>query len=155
MGMCHTQLRAPTSVSFWTKWPLRWRATRDSKPPTQVPPMKTEGAGLRGVDDSEGKAAISWSSNSMTVGWTPMVASSFFITWHMQHEDRLKMITGCSDISLLMRASADSATSMDREEDDDDDAAFTDDGVAEGVRSSLIISFEQRLSPCIAEMCIC
>lgn len=41
--------------------------------------------------------------------------SSFFITWHMQQDDRLKMITGCSDISRWIRASAGSASSMDRD----------------------------------------
>jgi len=132
----------------------------------QVPPMKTEGAaGLRGCgepesESSEGRAAISWSSNSITVGWTPMVASNFFITWHMQHEDRLKIITGCSDISLLILASADSATSIDSIDDDDDGGGGwgpppppppppDDDGDDRLVRSSLTMSSEQRRSPCI------
>lgn len=144
----------------------------------QVPPMKTEGAaGLRGggeseSESSEGRAAISWSSNSMTVGWTPMVASNFFITWHMQHEDRLKMITGCSDISLLILVSADSATSIDSIDDDDDEEddddggggcwgpspppPDDDDGVDRPDRSSLTMSFEQRRSPCITGcVCVC
>ena len=172
--MCHTQ-RAPTWTSLVTSWPLRWRATSDSRPPMQVPPMKTEGAaGLRGggepeSESSEGRAAISWSSNSMTVGWTPMLASNFFITWHMQHEDRLKIITGCSDISLLILASADSATSIDSIDDDDEEdddgggggsggwgpppppppPPDDDDGDDRPVRSSLTMSFEQRRRPCI------
>lgn len=110
------------------RWPLRWRATRDSKPPIHAPPMKTAGGAvilllgkwsvLSCAEGGEGKKGISWSSNSMTVGWTPMVARSFFMTWHMQHELRLKMITGCSDISRWIRASADSSSSIDREEDE-------------------------------------
>ncbi|RDX71046.1 hypothetical protein CR513_49642, partial [Mucuna pruriens] len=54
----------------------------------------------------------------MTVGCTPMVARSFFMTWHMQQEDRVKMITGCSDISRWIRLSVDSSSSIDREEDE-------------------------------------
>ncbi|MED6134581.1 hypothetical protein PIB30_038296 [Stylosanthes scabra] len=68
--------------------------------------------------EEEGRAAISWSSNSMTVGLTPMVARSFFMTWHMQQEDRVKMMTGCSVMSRWILASADSSTSMESEVDD-------------------------------------
>lgn len=64
------------------------------------------------------------------------------MTWHMQHEDRLKMITGCSDIRRRMRASADSATSMDSDEDDAVPIG--------GLRSRRTISLEQRRRPCIA-----
>ncbi|KAL5144721.1 hypothetical protein HKD37_06G014967 [Glycine soja] len=78
----------------------------------QVPPIKAEGALV------SGRAAISWSSNSMTVGWTPMVARSFFMTWHMQQEDRVKMMTGCSDINRWILLSGDSSSSMDSEEEE-------------------------------------
>jgi len=136
--------RTPTSTSLGTRCPLRWRATRDSRPPTQVPPMKTAGAREEGEGEPSsaagGRAEISWSSNSMTVGWTPIVARSFFMTWHMQQEDREKMITGCSDISRWILVSVDSAPSMDKEEE------FG--GV---VRSRRTTSLEQRRrSRCIA-----
>lgn len=72
-----------------------------------------------------------------------MVASSFFMTWHMQQELRLKMITGCSDMRRRIRVSADSATSMDKEE-----ALVV--GVDVGTRSTCTTSFEQRRRPCIA-----
>ncbi|RYR06007.1 hypothetical protein Ahy_B06g085810 [Arachis hypogaea] len=54
----------------------------------------------------------------MTVGLTPMVARSFFMTWHMQQEDRVNMMTGCSVMSRWILASTDSSTSMDSEVDD-------------------------------------
>lgn len=54
----------------------------------------------------------------MTVGLTPMVERSFFMTWHMQQEERVKMMTGCSDMRRWILVSADSSTSMDKEEDE-------------------------------------
>lgn len=36
----------------------------------------------------------------------------------MQQEERVKMITGCSDMRRWMRVSADSSTSMDKEEEE-------------------------------------
>jgi hypothetical protein len=36
----------------------------------------------------------------------------------MQQEERVKMITGCSDMRRWMRVSADSSTSMDKEDDE-------------------------------------
>ncbi|MED6115058.1 hypothetical protein PIB30_086536, partial [Stylosanthes scabra] len=95
-------------------------------------------------EEEEGRAAISWSSNSMTVGLTPMVARSFFMTWHMQQEDRVKMMTGCSVMSRWILASADSSTSMESEVDD----VFVVVTVLD--RSSCTTSFEHRRSPCIA-----
>jgi len=143
VGGGHTQ-RAPTWTSLGTRWPLTWRATRDSRPPTEAPPMKTAG-----VRVASGRAVISWSSNSMTVGLTPMVARSFFMTWHMQQEERVKMITGCSDMSRWIRASVDSSTSMESEEEDDE---VVEELVVAGVgvvRSRRTTSFEQRRRPCI------
>lgn len=41
------------------------------------------------------------------------------MTWHMQHEeDRVKMMTGCSDMRRLIRVSMDSSMSMDREDEE-------------------------------------
>jgi hypothetical protein len=72
-----------------------------------------------------------------------MVARSFFMTWHMQQEDREKMITGCSDISRWILVSVDSASSMDKEEDEEE---FSGE-----LRSRRSTSSEQRCrSPCIA-----
>lgn len=117
-------LRAPTWASLGTRCPLRWSATRDSKPPMRVPPIKTAGTeeflgeGLSspslGGGGGGGRAGISWSSSSITVGWTPIEARSFFMTWHMQHDDRLNMMTGCSEIRRWILASVDSATSKER-----------------------------------------
>lgn len=119
--MYHPQ-RAPTSTSFGMRWPLRWRATSDSTPPTQDLPMNTAGTGFGDEippwtvagGGGGGREAISWSSSWMTVGWTPMVTKSFFMTKHIQQEDRLKMMTGCSDINRLIRASVDSSSSKER-----------------------------------------
>lgn len=58
------------------------------------------------------RAPISSSSNSMTVGWTPMVERRRFMTWHMQQEGRLKMMTGFSEMRRWILTSADSAMSM-------------------------------------------
>nr|KYP72215.1 hypothetical protein KK1_004803 [Cajanus cajan] len=80
----------------------------------------------------------------MTVGLTPMVARSFFMTWHMQQEERVKMMTGCSDMRRVMRASVDSSTSMEREEEEEE---VEEELVVE--RSSWTTSFEQRCRPCI------
>ncbi|KAJ8640373.1 hypothetical protein MRB53_017067 [Persea americana] len=52
---------------------------------------------------------------SITVGWTPSVARRRLMTWHMQHDERLKMIRGFSDISHRILASVISATSMDND----------------------------------------
>jgi len=76
-----------------------------------------------------------------------MVARSFFMTWHMQHEDRVKIITGCSEIRRWMRASVDSSTSMEREQEE---VVVVVVVVVVGVeRSSWTTSFEQRRRPCI------
>lgn len=143
----HTQ-RAPTSTSFGTRWPLRWRATRDSSPPIQEPPMNTAGGGeVRWTAGGEGsgglgRAAISSSSSSMTVGLTPIVARSFFMAWHMQQAERLKMMTGCSDMSRWILSSAVSAPSMERDVAEE---------VAPGLSSRWASSGEQRhWKPCIA-----
>ena len=117
----HTQ-RAPTWTSLGTRWPLRWSATRDSIPPTHSRPMKTAGDGRTPPENSSsramGREETSWSSSSMTVGTTPIVVRSLFMTWDMQQEDLLKMITGCSDISRRILASEDSSSSMEREVDE-------------------------------------
>jgi len=47
-----------------------------------------------------------------------MVAKSFFMTWHMQQEDRVKMMTGCSDMSRWILVSVDSSRSMESEEEE-------------------------------------
>jgi hypothetical protein len=40
------------------------------------------------------------------------------MTWHMQQEDRVKMITGCSVMRRWILVSADSSISMDKEEEE-------------------------------------
>lgn len=143
----HTR-RAPTWTSLGTRWPLRWSATRDSKPPTHSRPMKTAGDGRTTEPPPEysssramGREETSWSSSSMTVGTTPIVVRSLFMTWDMQQEDLLKMITGCSDISRRILASGDSSSSMEREVGD----------VWGGVRSKRTTSLENssKLNSCI------
>ena len=64
------------------------------------------------------------------------------MTWHMQQEVRLKMMTGCSEMRRRIRVSADSATSMEREA-----VEGTEEG---GDRSRRRRSLEQRRRPCIA-----
>lgn len=66
------------------------------------------------------------------------------MTWHMQHEDRENMMTGCSDIRRWIRVSTDSTASKDKEEEEE---VAVGGG---GLRSRLTASFEQRRSPCIA-----
>ena len=109
--------------------------------------MKIAGARFLRVwpssSEESGRAEISWSSNSITVGWTPMVARSFLMTWHMQHEDRLKMITGCSEIRRWIRVSADSSKSIDKEED----MEMVEEEDAGTLR--LTTSFEEWRRPCI------
>lgn len=60
------------------------------------------------------------------------------MTWHMQQEDLLKMITGCSEISRRILASDDSSSSMERE---------VDELWEGGVRSKVTTSFEKRSKP--------
>lgn len=134
----HTQ-RAPTWRSLGTRWPVTWRATRDSRPPTKAPPMKAAGGWV--ASDEGGRAAISCSSNWITVGVTPMVARRFFMTWHMQQqEDRVKMMTGCSKMRRWIRVSIDSSGSMDKEEE-----------LLDMVRWRCRRSLEQRRKSCIRE----
>lgn len=59
-----------------------------------------------------------------------MVAKSVFMTWHMQQDDRLNIITGCSDMRRWILASEDSSPSMDK--------LVVDEG---GVRSRWTTSF--------------
>jgi len=40
------------------------------------------------------------------------------MTWHMQQEVRVKMMTGCSDMRRLIRVSVDSSMSMDKEDEE-------------------------------------
>ncbi|KAJ8618801.1 hypothetical protein MRB53_014987 [Persea americana] len=47
-------------------------------------------------------------------GWTPSVATRRLMMWHMQHDERLKMIKGFSDIRCRILASVVSATLMDK-----------------------------------------
>lgn len=86
-----------------------------------------------------------------------MVAKSFFMTWHMQQDERLKMMTGCSDISLLIRVSVDSSSSMESPPlmvvvlmglllDEEEEGGVG----GSGVRSSCTTSLEQLLKLCIA-----
>ena len=70
------------------------------------------------------------------------------MTWHMQHEDRLKMITGCSEMRRWIRVSVDSSTSMDREGEEEELVMEEEEEVV--VRSRWTMSLEQRRRPCIA-----
>lgn len=80
-----------------------------------------------------------------------MVASSFFMTWHMQQEDRLKMMTGCSEIRRWIRASVVSSKSMDKEEEEEEFVMVVVVVVVEeAVRSRWTASSEQWRNPCIA-----
>ncbi|KAJ8621791.1 hypothetical protein MRB53_030320 [Persea americana] len=47
------------------------------------------------------------------MGWTPSMARRRLMTWHMQHDERLKMIRGFFDISHRILASVVFATSKD------------------------------------------
>ena len=58
------------------------------------------GVATVGVTEWAMRAPISSSSGSMTVGCTPMVESRRFMTWHMQQEGWLKMMTG--SLEMLM-----------------------------------------------------
>lgn len=59
------------------------------------------------------------------------------MTWHMQHEeDRVKMMTGCSDMRRLIRVSVDSSMSMDRE---DEEGELELDMMVEAVRLRTVL----------------
>lgn len=64
------------------------------------------------------------------------------MTWHMQQEVRLKMMTGCSEMRRRIRVSADSATSMEREVEEGEAGG--------GDKSRWRRSSEHRRRPCIA-----
>ena len=118
--------------------------------------MKTAGAAAAAAaeedeeeaDESEDSAAaavrapISSSSNSMTVGWTPMVERRRFMTWHMQQAARLKMMTGFSEMRRWILTSADSATSIARGE--------AVDGVSSRRTPPPSVNVRNRRIPCIA-----